>query len=286
MTNTVKIMNWESYEDMVRYIYEHLGKQDGVEILCHGPNCKVEGKSDVSHQIDVLTSHKAGPHSYKTAIECKYWKNKVQKDTVAKLSEILEDANIEKGVVVSRSGLTQDAVKFAKYKNINLVELREPTDNDWKGRIKNILIDMHIHMPDVYGYEFIPDVSAIRDNRKSYQIDALSSDIFIHVPNRKSESVDEIINQELSHRRSSKEGSEELHCVEFPEGSVLSVPQNSVRMPIKAIRFKSKITVVKEKIEIFGRDYVAMIMSFMFEKKRLVISPDGEIRESEFSTDR
>ena len=284
MTNTMKIMNWESYEDMVRYIYEHLGKQDGVEILCHGPNCKVEGKSDVSHQIDVLTSHKAGPHSYKTAIECKYWKNKVQKDTVAKLSEILEDANIEKGVVVSRSGFTQDAVKFAKYKNINLVELREPTDNDWKGRIKNILID--IHMPDVYGYEFIPDVSAIRGNRKSYQIDALSSDIFIHVPNRKSESVDEIINQELSHRRSSKEGSEELHCVEFPEGSVLSVPQNSVRMPIKAIRFKSKITVVKEKIEILGRDYVAMIMSFMFEKKRLVISPDGEIRESEFSTDR
>ena len=165
MTNKVKIMNWKSYEDMVTYIYAHLGKLDGVEILCSGENCKETGKSGVDHQIDVLTSHSAGPHSYKTAIECKYWKDKVHKDVVTKLSEILEDAQIEKGVVVSKSGFTQDAVKFAKYKGINLVELREPTDDDWKGRIRNITVNIEAHIPNVCGYEFIPDVSSTIESR-------------------------------------------------------------------------------------------------------------------------
>ena len=307
-------MNWESYEDMVKYIYEQLGKLDGVKILCSGSDCKVMGKSGVNHQIDVLTSHSAGPHSYKTAIECKYWKVKVQKDTITKLSEILEDAKIEKGIVVSKSGFTQDAVKFAEYKNISLVELREPTDADWKGRVRNIVININALVPNVYGYEFIPELSADSENGKSLQIvagltdavvsalteddrniieilksdDALSSDIFIHSPNGKCESIYEITNREISYIKISKEEEkkEKLHYVEFPEGSMLSVPQYPDRMPIKAIRFKSTITIVTNKIEILGENYVAMIMSCIFENKRFVIPPDGEIRESDFSTDR
>ena len=285
MTTTVKIMNWKSYEDMVTYIYAHLGKLDGVEILCSGENCKETGKSGVDHQIDVLTSHSAGPHSYKTAIECKYWKDKVHKDVVTKLSEILEDAKIEKGVVVSKSGFTQDAVKFAKYKGISLVELREPTDDDWKGRIRNITVNIEAHIPNVCGYEFIPDVSSTIESRESYQIDALTSEILVHVPNGRTESVHEIVNRELSRRKNSKE-EEELHYVEFPKGSMLSVPQNTDRIPIKAIQFRSTITIVTEAIEILGKDYVAMIMSCIFENRRYVISQDGNIRQSDFSTDR
>ena len=274
-------MNWESYEDMVKYIYEQLGKLDGVKILCSGSDCKVMGKSGVNHQIDVLTSHSAGPHSYKTAIECKYWKVKVQKDTITKLSEILEDAKIEKGVVVSKSGFTQDAVKFAEYKNINLAELREPTDDDWKGRVRDIVIDINALVPNVYEYEFIQELSADNENRKSLQIDALSSDVLIHSPNGKCESIHEIINREISYIKISKEEEkkEKLHYVEFPKGSMLSVPQYPDRIPIKAIRFKSTITIVTEKVEILGENYVAMIMSCIFENKRFVISPDGEIRE-------
>ena len=285
MTNTVKIMNWKSYEDLVRYIYAHLGKLDGVEILCSGANCRVTGKSSVDHQIDVLTSHSAGPHSYRTAIECKYWKDKVHKDVVAKLSEILEDAQIEKGVVVSKSGFTQDAVKFAEYKGISLVELREPTDDDWKGRIRNITVHIEAHIPNVCGYELIPDISSTIGSRELYQIDALTSDILIHIPNGKTESIHEIVNSEISRRKNSKE-EEELHYVEFPKGSMLSVPQNTDRIPIKAIQFRSTITIVTEVIEILGKDYVAMIMSCIFENRRYVISQDGNIRQSDFSTDR
>lgn len=51
-----------------------------------------------------------------------------------KLSEIIGDAGIHKGVIISRSGFTQDGIEFAKHKNIGLVELREIEENDLEGK--------------------------------------------------------------------------------------------------------------------------------------------------------
>ena len=147
-------MNWQSYEETVKDIYEKLGESN-IEILGWGPDCKVRGRSGVDHQIDVLTSHGDGIHSYRTAIECKFWSKKVSKDAITKLSGIIEDARIEKGVIVSKSGFTPDAVQFARYKNIGLVELREPVDEDWKDRTRAIHMNFIFRIPEVYDYEFI-----------------------------------------------------------------------------------------------------------------------------------
>jgi hypothetical protein len=65
-------MDWETYEETTKYIYETLGEQVSIKIVGHGRKFKVEGKSGVKHQIDVLTSHSDGIHEYLTAIECKY----------------------------------------------------------------------------------------------------------------------------------------------------------------------------------------------------------------------
>ena len=71
-------MEWKDYEEVTKHIYETLGKNNGVEIECFGNKCSVKGKSEVNHQIDVLTKHSDGIHTYKTAIECKYWDKKVK----------------------------------------------------------------------------------------------------------------------------------------------------------------------------------------------------------------
>lgn len=123
-------LNWKKYETITKYIYEVLGKEFGVKIEGFGNRCKVVGKSGVAHQIDVLTAHSDGIHTYRTAIECKYWEEKITKDIVMKVSEIIDDTGINKGVIVSKSGFTQDGFDFAKYKNIGLVELRELDEKD------------------------------------------------------------------------------------------------------------------------------------------------------------
>jgi hypothetical protein len=123
-------LNWKKYETITKYIYEVLGKEFGVKIEGFGDSCKVVGKSGVTHQIDVLTAYSDGIHSYRTAIECKYWEKKITKDIVMKVAEIIDDAGINKGVIVSKSGFTQDGFDFARYKNIGLVELRELDKKD------------------------------------------------------------------------------------------------------------------------------------------------------------
>lgn len=132
------ILDWKTYESITKYIYETLGKQSGVTIKGHGTNCKVTGKSKVQHQIDVLTMHSDGIHTYQTAIECKYWEKKIDKDIVMKLSEIIEDANINKGVIVSKNGFTKDGIEYAKFKNIGLVTLREWNGNDQDSTPKEV----------------------------------------------------------------------------------------------------------------------------------------------------
>jgi hypothetical protein len=137
MTN---ILDWKTYESITKYIYETLGKQSGVTIKGYGSTCIVKGKSGVSHQIDVITSHTEGSNTYETAIECKYRKEKVNKDVVMKVSSIIEDAGISKGVIVTKSGFTKDGLEYAKFKNIGLVELRESTDKDHESTPKEIEI--------------------------------------------------------------------------------------------------------------------------------------------------
>lgn len=131
-------LDWKTYESITRYIYESIGKQAGVRVKGYGQTCKVTGRSGVPHQIDVLTTHSDGLHSYDTAIECKYWKEKVNKDTVMKVAAIIEDTGISKGVIVTKSGFTKDGLEYAKFKNIGLVELREPTNKDDESTTKEI----------------------------------------------------------------------------------------------------------------------------------------------------
>jgi hypothetical protein len=136
----LKQLDWKTYESITKYIYETLGNKAGVTITGYGSSCKVKGKSGVSHQIDVLTAHSDGIHTYETAIECKYWKDKVNKKIVMEVSSIIEDAGISKGVIVTKSGFTKDGLEYAKFKNIGLVELRESTDKDYESIPKEIEI--------------------------------------------------------------------------------------------------------------------------------------------------
>lgn len=133
-----KELDWKIYESITKYIYENLGHKDGVVVKGYGNDCKVKGRSGILHQIDVLTTHTDGNYNYDTAIECKYWKQKVNKDVVMKLAAIMDDAGISKGIIVTRSGFTKDGADYAKFKNIGLVTLREWNESDQNSTPKEI----------------------------------------------------------------------------------------------------------------------------------------------------
>ena len=156
-------MDWKDYENITRYIYEELGRKTGVKIIGYGNTFKVKGKSGVSHQVDILTSHSDGIHDYRTAIECKFWEKKINKDVVMKVASIIEDTNIHKGVIVSKRGYTEDGISFAKQKNIGLIELREikegeqnENDKETSFSIGELIVDFKIERerPKILNIEF------------------------------------------------------------------------------------------------------------------------------------
>ncbi|GAA4161124.1 hypothetical protein GCM10022217_26310 [Chryseobacterium ginsenosidimutans] len=140
-------LNWKTYESITKYIYETLRKEFNVSIEGYGYACKVKGKSNIYHQIDVLTSESDGTRSYRTAIECKYWNKRINKDTVMKLWAIIFDSDIEEGIIVSKKGFTKDTQQFADHYNIKLVQLRETggEDKDIQKELEIGILDLKIN---------------------------------------------------------------------------------------------------------------------------------------------
>ena len=277
-------LDWKGYEAITKYIYETLGKEFGIKIECYGKNCKVTGKSGVPHQIDVLTSSSDNTHTYRTAIECKYWKKKVNKDIVMKVSEIIKDAEIDKGIIVSKSGYTRDAVNFADHSNIGLVELHERENNGIGTEPEKIvfgILELHQHItilrPEIlsisvdYGNKVFNENETI--NRYCYTI-LLSNGNKIPLNDLATSFQDNLRNgnklfQTVTQRH------------EIVGGSLIN-NKNKSSVKIRGLIFTGVLTKIDKnyKKEYSLVDQVWLIMKSIFEERTFTISENGFIMEN------
>lgn len=271
-------LDWEVYEQVTKYIYQTLGEKAGVKILGHGKDCKVLGKSGVEHQIDVLTSHSDGIHTYKTAIECKFWKDNVNKDIIMKVAEIIEDAGINKGVIVSKQGYTPDAITYAKYRNIGLVELREMQEEDWEGRPRIYDVKSTVRRPEIIKVTILPSLF----NKSNIEQEQIQTDTLQLILNT---------GETVSIEKYLTEFKKELH--KQPIGKVVD---KRVLLPLsKLVNSKSDTTlfidgfILKGKLtelpgpKFFPVDEIWLLMKSIFEEKSYTISKRGIIKEDDNS---
>jgi len=120
-----KELDWEEYEKITKYIYEMLGAQAGIKVRGYGRDNWIKGKSGVKHQVDVLTEQIDNQRRVLTAIECKFIKKKATKEIVMKLYAVMEDLNIQSGIIICKAGFTKDTIAYARHMGIKLVELWE-----------------------------------------------------------------------------------------------------------------------------------------------------------------
>lgn len=278
-------MDWKEYEHITKYIYETLGRETGVKIIGHGSSCKVKGKSGASHQIDVLTSHSDGIHNYQTAIECKYWNKKVNKDAVLKIAGIIEDAGINKGVIVSKMGFTKDGVTVANSKNIGLVELNEIDEKDGSNlnktptlKIFDLIVNIktEIRRPKILSIEFDyinPTPKSEKFNSYQYIVKLKTG---IEVP----------FNNYLTDFRNKLHDEEPDKILEkyyeLNETELINTKIKNIEL-IRGFTIKGKLTVInkdtKREIEIV--DKVWMKMKTLFENSSFTISKSGMIKRNE-----
>lgn len=268
------MLDWKSYEDVTSFIYETLGAENGVSIVCTGSKCKVTGKSGVKHQVDVLTSFSDGIHEYKTAVECKYWNKKIDKDIVMKVAEIIEDARINKGVIVSKIGFTPDGVEYARYKNIGLIELRELTDEDWKGRIRNIEIDIVAVVPRISIHPIVRETMNLNEPKIDV---SLLSIIDAHGKSEELTSyADEV--REVIMNTTPGEAIEKEYL--FDEDKTLLYAGKEISKVLAGVRVMGQSEVIDQvKSVVNGDDHVWLIMKSIFEEKTYTISKDRQITE-------
>jgi len=278
-----KNLDWKTYESITKYIYETLGKEFGVKIKGHGSTCKVKGKSGGKYQIDVLTSHSDGIHTYLTAIECKYWKAKVNKDTVMKLAGIIEDSGINKGIIVCKNGFTQDGIDYAKHKNIELVELREIEENDLNENPKEIHIgDLELHVGVSVKRTEILNID-IGDNRN---IDVKSEfDYFKFLVIREDESPKPLFTYITEFRKEVNPQNEKTEKLtkhyKIPNGVIYNT-ETKETLKINGITFTGQLrkTDDKKNLKFTLVDKVWLIMKSIFDERTFTFTESGLIKEN------
>lgn len=263
-------LDWKKYESIVKYIYETLGKESGVNIEGYGNDCKVKGKSGIKHQIDVLTKHSDGIHNYRTAIECKYWKEKINKDIVMKVSEIIEDAGINKGVIVSKNGFTPDGISYAKYKNIGLVELREIEKKEKKGIF------------DIKSWILRPEILRIMIDlvdKKEKEEERIEADkMFIKLFNGNEVPFSDFIT--IFKKELQKEKAFQITTKGYQlNGANLINKQTNSTTKIKGIVFTGVLTKLDANLKFHIVDQIWLIMKSIFEERTFTISEKGIIKE-------
>jgi len=275
-------LDWKLYESITRYIYETMGKVDGVKIEGHGSSCKVPGKSGAWHQIDVMTSHSDGNRTYKTAIECKFWKKKINKDTVMKLAGIIEDADIDSGIIVSKSGFTPDGYKFAQHKNIKLIELREVNDKDLKGKTKetaiadlDIKLNIKLTRPTILNIDFGKGRTVVVENEFDYY------NLYVQTINGKTISFYYYVNKFREEINLHNKVSEIItKRYEIPNGTFIN-SQTKESYKIDEVIFTGQLRVSNTPKVLYFTivDKIWLIMKSIFENRTFTFSENGIIIE-------
>ena len=266
-------MDDKEYEAATAALYQALGESSGIKIECYGSSCRIQGKSGSWYQIDVLTSQSNGLQTVRTAIECKYWNKRVTRNVVSNLITTVEDTNIEKGVIVSKEGFTSGAIALAKQKNISLVEMREPNDADWEGRIKTIHLMMHMTWPEFYDVEFVqpPQMAG-----NSIQGTFSGQDLTIKEPGKETKTLDQIVNSALS----SEHSADQILEVRFLEGTTMHIVGFDKSAMMEAVRFKVRHHVDERESIIDVADMIRLIVKEVFEERQFHIRHDGQIVEA------
>lgn len=162
------------YEKLTQEIYKAINILEGIQNVDVQHNVKIEGKSGCKHQIDVYWEFKFMGETHKVAIECKNYSSEVSVGRVRDFFGVLYDIGDIKGIFVTKVGYQSGAIKYADYYNISLKELRFPTEKDWEGRVKDIVINIHAFTTNIKKREPEIDINWLFENTDYKEGDHLS----------------------------------------------------------------------------------------------------------------
>src|SRR2546430_1980857 len=92
-----QLVDWRDFETFVRDLYE----LDAELRVQH--DVTLEGKSGARRQVDVLITHTKGGSTYSTVVECKRWRDPIDRQRIDVLAASVDDLRASKGVMFTTS---------------------------------------------------------------------------------------------------------------------------------------------------------------------------------------
>ena len=132
------------YELLTQSIYQAILRQEGYHNIDVLHDKDITGRSGVAHQVDVSWKYTQAGIEHHVLIECKDFNSPLTLEKIRNFFAVLHDTGASRGVMVTKTGYQSGVEAFAKFYKIGLKILREPTEEDWEGRIRNIGFQLNI----------------------------------------------------------------------------------------------------------------------------------------------
>ena len=193
-----------AYEELIEQLFKSMATQEGLKNINIQHNVILQGKAGGTHQIDIYWEFEHLGINHKVIVEAKDYANKVTQEKLFAFKSVLDDiVGQPRGIYITKTGYQAGAKIFAEHHNIILYEFRQPTDNDWKGKMRDIFINVEFNVPNTENIKFTIDFDWLKNfcrknNIKlapNYNFSAYSNDIFLYDENcQRLYSVQEKIN--------------------------------------------------------------------------------------------
>ena len=135
------------YERLTQAIYQEILAKEGVNTVKVEHNVSLAGRSGVEHQVDVYWEFKQAGIAHRVLIECKNYASNLTLEQARNFFAVVHDVGNCTGIMVTKTGYQKGAAAFCKHYGLSLKLLRRPTEEDWKGRIKSVHINLIPRVP-------------------------------------------------------------------------------------------------------------------------------------------
>lgn len=188
------INDGKAYEYFVQNLYqalldsEDITKQKNTKIE---KNKKIIDNCGIEREFDLYWEYEIAGITYKTIIECKDYKSRVSVEKIDALIGKVRDIPDLRPVFATKTGYQSGAEAKAKSNKIDLLIIREQTDEDWQDSdgnsfIKEIYINLLVQSPAVIT-KFSPNIDGnwVKENTdidisKPLNLNKMNNSIFIH----------------------------------------------------------------------------------------------------------
>jgi hypothetical protein len=274
------------YESLVEVVFTQLLEQDSVKNIVIEKNKILQGKT-TSHEIDVYWEFFAGGIKYSTIIQAKDWEQKVPQGEMLKLKAIIDDLPGQpRGIFITKTGYQSGAMDVAKANGIITYELREPTDKDWEGRIKTIVLNFKAYIPNTK-VEVLADNDWLQSEIKRLglqevrlSVSGMENEIFLKNEDGSIwKSLLDIKNEEQK-----KIGMTEVHGKEVlipmeKDRYIDTGNSDFPRMKIKAVKAIVSNGVIENTLEIDGSEMVGYMLRNLIDNSEIVLDKNAKIRK-------